>query len=334
MTQYLPKGEYLYAGAELKTANPKKLQPNARLQDELLLKVKQPANPAKPLIWLHYKMGPVEKQRGLKNWLKNKIGKPPVFYDATATEQSKLLMEKHLRDNGFFHAQVNADTTVEGHRITVNYHINGKGQYSIRNYILPPDSTKLLTLINQKTKRPLLRPGRPYSLTAIDAERLRLEQLGRNAGFYEFNQSALYFYLDTTVQETRQMDVYLAVNPPANEQGYQPHVLGNATIYPDYSLNQNDNTATSPDTIREAGWTMIQQRPIIELHALQEAIAQDSGALYSEKLKNQAINYLLDLGVFKFVNLRYRKDSINGTAVLHRDFYLTPSLNQDIGVEL
>jgi outer membrane protein assembly factor BamA len=331
-SKYLKEGELLYNGATLKVSKPLKDQPNKNYRADLSTKVRQKPN-SKFKLWVY--MRNKNKTKGLGKWMKEKVGEPPVLYEPRQTERSRLLMETYLRNNGFLHAEVSADTVMIKNKVEVRYFIKGNGQYTINEYFLPPDTTLLLSLIKENSKRPIIRPGRPYTLTTIDAERLRIENLGRNNGFYEFNPDAIYFYVDTIVPPDQSVDVHLVIRPPANEKKYRPHKLGAVTIYPDYILGEeNTQKSVDKDTIRQDQWTLIQNKTIVELAALQEAIAQDSGAVYDLSLERQAINYLLDFGIFKFVNLRYDKDSIDGELVLQRSFYLTPSLNQDFGINV
>lgn len=337
-TKHLAEDELLYNGASLKIGAPTANQPKAKLRAELLDKVRQTPNTKifgkRFRLWVYQKVKDNNKEKGIGHWLKTKIGEPPVIYKEAASRQSLLLMQRYLLDNGFLNGTIKTDTIVKKQFVKVVYSVEGNGQFRIRNYITPPDTTRFLASINLRNNKQEIRPRAPYRLSDIDAERERIKNLARTTGFYEFDQSAIYFYLDTAIQEQQMMDVYLTIKSPADQANYTPHRLGNVTIYPDFQLNQTKDTSLQMDTIREGNWTMIQSKKIVKLKALQEAIAQDSGSVYSQPLENQAINYLLDLGTFKFVNLRYQKDSINGQHLLHRYFYLTPSLNQDFGLEL
>ena len=337
-TKHLAEEEFLYNGASLKLGTPAADQPKAKLRGELLYKVKQSPNSKifgkRFRLWVYQKVRKNNKGKGIGHWLKTKIGEAPVIYQETQTRQSRLLMQRYLWDNGFLNGEIKADTIVKKQFVKVVYSVEGNGQFKIRNYSTPPDSTNFLASINLRNKKQKIRPRTPYRLADIDAERERIKDLARATGFYEFDQSSIYFYLDTALQEQQMLDVYLTIKPPAGQANYSPHRLGNVTIYPDYKLNQAAEDLVKMDTIREENWTMIQSKKIIKLKALQEAISQDSGSVYSQPLENQAINYLLDLGTFKFVNLRYQKDSIDGQSILHRYFFLTPSLNQDFGLEL
>lgn len=336
-TKYLQDDQLLYNGAKLVKVKPKKDQPKAALTTELSYKIIQ--SPNKKIfgqrfkLWVYQKLINHTKEKGFRHFLKTKIGEPPAIYNHHLTERSRLSIQQSLRDNGFLNASVSVDTTIKNKIINVKYTVRGNGRFFINNYILPPDTTELLRIINKKIKKPLIQSGNPYSLSSIDAERLRIESLARNNGFFEFDQSSLYFYLDTTIQEHRKLDMYVSLSAPANQKNFNRYQLGNINIYPDYSLS-NTPTSEKKDTIREEYWQLIQNKEVVKLSALQEAIAQDSGAVYSQKLERQAINYLLDFGVFKYVNLKYEKVLVDSQPVLNRNFYLSPSLNQDFGLEL
>ncbi|MFT5168223.1 MAG: outer membrane protein insertion porin family, partial [Saprospiraceae bacterium] len=336
-TKYLGKNELLYNGATIVKSKPKKDQPGRNLRTELSYKVRQQPNKKifgqRFKLWVYQQYINHDKEKGLRHWLKTKIGEPPVVYSHRLTEQSRLSIQQYLRDNGFLNATVSVDTTIKNRVIDVKYSVKGNGQFSIHSYIIPPDTTRFLALINQKIKKPRIQPGAPYSLRAIDAERLRIENLARGNGFFEFDQSSLYFYLDTTITENRKLDIYLSIKPPADQKNYKRYQLGNVNIYPDYSLNSGE-VAEKKDTIRTDNWQVIQSKRIVKLKTLQAAIAQDSGAVYSEYLERQTINYLLDLDVFKYINLKYEMVMVDSQPVLNRNFYLTPSLNQDFDVGL
>lgn len=337
-SKHLSEQDFLYKGAALSLNDPAKDQPKKKLQSELLLKIRQKPN-SKILgqrfrLWVYQKMRNNHKEKGILYWLKNKVGEVPVLYNEQLTNQSRLLMEKHLRDNGFLNARVSIDTLVGKQMVEVVYRINGQGQFKLRDYFLPPDTTRLLQVFQEKNKKSKIRLGDAYQLAVIDEERVRLRNLARENGFYEFGQTDLFFYLDTAIHQSHSFDLYLAIKSPADQVDYRPHLLGDVTIYPDYNLNKSTNTNSPKDTIRNGSWKMIQSREVVRLSAIQEAIAQDSGAVYNEVLEKQAINYLLDLGTFKFVNLQYEKKIVDSQTVLQRYFYLTPNLNQDFGVEL
>lgn len=337
-SKYLSEQELLYSGATLTVEGAAKNQPRKKIQGELIGKIRQKPNSKifgqRFRLWVYQKNRNLKKEKGLRHWLKTKIGEPPVFYEEQATRQSELLMEKHLRDNGFLNGTLEVDTVIHKQMVKVNYRVDGGQLFRVRNYHFPPDTTLLLKIFSDKSKKAKIRSGSAYQLANIDAERIRLKELARDNGFFEFDQSALYFYLDTSIYQKQFLDIYLAVKSPADQANYRPYLLGDVTIYPDHKLNQFPDTTQVMDTIREGSWKMIQPREVVRLSALQEAIAQDSGAVYNESLEKQAINYLLDLGTFKFVNLQYEKTVVDSQMILQRYFYLTPNLNQDFGIEL
>ena len=78
-------------------------------------------------------------------------------------------------------------------------------------------------------------------------------------GFYEFENSASYFLIDTTLSEDKKLDIYLMIKPPADQKNYTPFLLGDVIIYPNYALNETISDTTAIDTIQSGFWSMIQR---------------------------------------------------------------------------
>ncbi len=333
-SRFLGEKELLYKGADLETIGPAGLQPTKALQSELLASVRPYPNTRifgqYFRLWVYQKMKRDKERKGLGAWLQNKVGEAPVLYDEQVAERNRRRMELELRNQGFLNGKVTCDTLHDKKTVKLKYTLQGKGQFVIASYDLPPDTTSLLKTIREADKKATIKSGIPYRLDLMEAERERILRLAYDAGFYDFRRSYVYFYLDTTSLVDRFMKIHLRLKSPADQADYQPHILGNVNIFPDYKSQQD---TTPLDTIREGQWTMIQHREIVKLSALQEAISQDSGMIYIQKQEAQTINYLIDLGIFKFVNLQYEKDSVAGQTILNRYFYLTPNLNQDFAFD-
>ena len=63
-------------------------------------------------------------------------------------------------------------------------------------------------------------------------------------------------------------------------------------------------------------------------------ILQNEGDIVSQKLQNVSVSHLLDLGIFKFVNLKYERTTDSLQSIVNRNFYLTPAFNQKISGNL
>lgn len=328
-TKYVQDDQLLYDGAKI--TFPDNIKNKKKLASELQNFTRPKENKALSL-WFYNTFHNPNKEKGIGNWISDKLGQPPVLFQTSDTPRSQALMENHLHDNGYFGSVITYDTTIQKKKVNVTYAVASDGQYKIRDIFYPEDSSYIITLIKENKKKTLLEPQQAYRLSNIQAERARLAAIANNEGFFQFNEDFIYFFVDTTVGNL-QTDLYLRVKPPGDSTDHHRYYMDDVFIYPSYNLDNQDTTAAK-DTIRYEDLRILQQQAFIKPQTLERAIAQEKGDLFSKKLQNQTVTHLLDLGVFKFVNLKYQTFVRNDTNYLRRILNLTPSLTQDVTAEL
>src|SRR5262245_34874962 len=111
VSKYLPPGEKLYRGADIKVIKEDSVHTSKRsLKKQLKLTVKPKANkflfgqPYK--VWWWYVIGETKKQKGLKYWLRSKLGEPPVLSSRVNAAVTAENMQAYLENNGYFHSAV------------------------------------------------------------------------------------------------------------------------------------------------------------------------------------------------------------------------------------
>ncbi len=282
-------------------------------------------------LWVFNQFRNLKKNKGFRHWLKKTFGRPPQFYDPAVTNRSKLVLEKYLKDRGYFGAVVNIDTLVKKQQMTINYRVVSNGQFEFKQLYYPQDSTPVGLLINENRQETAIDTTKYYSKLALDEERLRLTQIAGRKGYMDFQENYL-FYLVDTAKERLQADIHLRIESPSDSALHQPYYIGNTYVYPAYLLDDT-LTARNLDTIIRPNLTTIQPVEVVKPKTLDRAIAQRKGALVNRDLQDVSISHLLDLGLFKFVRLKYEKRDSANTQLLDRYFYLTPSLTQNIQYE-
>ena len=128
-----------------------------------------------------------KKKKGLKYWLKYKVGEPPVLASASVLQKNRLVLQNHLDNKGFFKDSVQMDTVIKDKKLTVTYTALVDTQYTISSVTYPADSSLLAQKIQQKAinkKEVLLKPKDPYDLDLIKAERGRIDANLKENGFY------------------------------------------------------------------------------------------------------------------------------------------------------
>jgi outer membrane protein assembly factor BamA len=333
MTKGLKEGQQLHFKTNLQYANPEKVDKKGKVEFDLstIAKPTPATGLAKLQVGWYNALNKNGKEKGFGAWLQRKFGKAPVIYDNSLVESSRQAMEKYMQDHGYFGATISLDTTVSKRKVTVNYTITSKGQYIIREIHQPADTLPLTSLMAGHQKETLIETGQPYDLLSLTAERARLASLANNNGYFEVDKDNFYFFVDTTAGD-RQVDIFLRLKQTGDSSTYRIYYMGESFVYPDYSL-ENDMDSLQFDTIRYSDLTIVQQEKILRPSVMSRLVWQNDPQRFNLRYQNFAVSRLLNLGIFKFVNLRFDKRQEQDTLFLDRQLYLTPGLMRDVSVE-
>jgi len=122
---------------------------------------------------LYNAAGTSKKQKGIRRWLREKVGEPPVLANSIHLEPNKLLMFNYLQNRGYFYAQASASVADKKHyKSTAVFDMSTGPQYTIKQTIFERDSSLIAALIDNNFSSTLLKPGAPYNLNLIKAAAL------------------------------------------------------------------------------------------------------------------------------------------------------------------
>src|SRR5690606_29274447 len=135
--------------------------------------------------------------KGLKRFMKNKLGQAPVYMSDIDAPDIAQLLEAHLINNGYFQSEVTSDVKIKGKKGSVTYTAHVQSPYRIRNISFPRMDT-LFTNIDSVKDDAYIKTGQRYNLERMKAELGRIEQALENLGFFYFDDRYLIFEADTT----------------------------------------------------------------------------------------------------------------------------------------
>jgi outer membrane protein insertion porin family len=337
--KYLPEGELLYKGAsiyvEKDTANT-----TSKKSLKKILKLAVTPKPNKFLlgqpykVWWWYRIGEPKKEKGLKAFLRKKLGEPPVLSSRLNAKVSAENMQSLLDNLGYFRSSVKGDTNhIGSYFIKANYHANVNPQYQLGAIEWVSDSSELLKIIETNSeKNGFLKIGKPYRLSDIVAERDRLDLNLKTKGYYFFNPDYIMAYADTSVGN-RKVHLYLNIKKTIPKQAKYAYTIKDITVYPTYSL-----TASSKDPF-EKNFVLYDSIKIIDAEKkfnptlFATAITYRPGTIYNSVEQNATLNRMINLGAFKFVKNRF--EAVADTAhLLHVYYYLTPAKKKSIQAQI
>ena len=178
VTKSIPPNDALYTGSDVKL---KSIKDSSKVKDKTLQSeledLVRPA-PNKSFLGIRFKLmifnmvDTPKASKGFKYWLKYKVGEPPVLASSVNLEKNRQIMENRLENNGYFHSSATVDSTVKNKKMHATYVALLTKQYKIKNTYFPTDSGFMYNIMRTTSRRTLLKPGRPYSLDLVKAERI------------------------------------------------------------------------------------------------------------------------------------------------------------------
>ena len=285
-----------------------------------------------------------------------RLGESPVVYDSARTRRSVEQMNTYLRAQGFFRARVSAtdtaryrhgivlrtlaavgslvsknsdslDAAKQYRRATVVYNISEGQPFRYRLQAPSIPDSGVAAVVRQNQGASLLHENERFNQDVINQERIRLETLLKNNGYFDFRQQYISLEADTSYEKfTVRLRTFIA--NPAPGQGHRVYALKQVRVVTDAGVGRTLRNATG-DTLRRAG-TVGGQRDRPSLGVRTDTITVDSVrfAAYQQKYSTslladkvllrpeqrynvdrtqQTQRQLSNLDMFRFNAVNYRK---------------------------
>jgi outer membrane protein assembly factor BamA len=330
--KYVPDNKVLYTKSEVKLVPEGRVKARKKIKELLYTNINPKPNTTilgmRPSLWMYYIAGN-PKKKGLRSFIKNKMGQAPVYMSDVDADKTADLLKGHLKTNGYFQARVTSKTEVKKKKGKVIFTAYVHRPYRFRNITTPVIDT-LFANIDSLKKDSYLKPGKRYNLERLQAEQERIEEALENLGFYFFDDRHLIFEADSTVGD-KEVDLTLMLEPGVPAKSKRIYRLGNITVYPDFTLSI-DTPALLADTTVVQGYNYIDRKKFFRPGAITKVINLEKGQIYRRLDREYTLGHLMSLGAFKFVNIKFMESPLD-SATLDANIYMTPFLKKSIRAE-
>jgi len=332
-TRNLGANQNLFIGSKEKIKSTSKIPVSTRKEIEEELHALVRPKPNTSILGIRFKLTVYnmvkepKKKKGLKYWLKYKVGEPPVIASNSVLEKNRQVLQNHLDNKGFFRDSVVIDTSVKNKKLTVTYTTLVDTQYVINATSYPNDSSMLAQNIQQKAlnkKEVLLKPKGPYDLDIIKAERTRIDAVLKENGFFYFGPDYLIADVDSTVGNHK-VDIDMRLKPETPLYARQPYYIRDIYVFADFDIN-SDTSLIGAKNFK--GYTIIDPQNKFRPKMFSRTLVFKRGDIYSRTDHNLSLNRLITLGVYKFVKVRFEPG--DSTNTLNAFYYLTPTNKKSI----
>ena len=128
-----------------------------------------------------------------------RLGEPPVIYDSTLSQKTRLNIQNAVQNMGYLNAEVDLLEVLKGNRIGVMYYVMPHQRYKVGDLQREIRDTAIARQLDEEGYTSLLHDNMSFDLNVLDAERNRLNNYLQNRGYYKFNKDFIRFEADTTI---------------------------------------------------------------------------------------------------------------------------------------
>jgi len=324
-TSHLPNGEKLYTGAEIKLESAEKI--NKRFVKSVVPVAVRPL-PNKgylgirPKLW-KYNMAGENPQSKFKKWLQ-RTGEPPVLLSSVKPGATSAIIDAKLFNIGIFKSFTESKIVEKKRTAKVIYTSHIHKPYLVKDltYAIANDSISRIILTGKD--KSLIKSGEEYNLDMLKNERIRIDGLLKNNGYFYFNPDYLLFKADTSnINRTVSFKLTLKDSIPNN--ALTVFRINNVYINQNYSLNERRRIDSTKDTLIFENIVFLgkEARMAIRPKVLSKSIYLRKNEIFSRQNHVITLNRLMSMGNFKLVQINF-SDSKEGPGLLDVTILMTP----------
>jgi outer membrane protein insertion porin family len=335
-TKHLAEGENLFVGSSIEMKDRSVHRKILRVQYRDLKGVVRPRPNTKTLgmrmkLAIYNASGGDKRKdkRGLSKMFA-KWGEPPVLQSGVNLDVNKKLMVRMLQNRGFFRATADAHWKTKKRKSTAIFEVTTGPQYTISEVALEKDYPLINADIDSNFDETLLKPGAPYNLDLIKAERERIDLKLKQRGYYYFSPEYILVKADTSVGDSK-VNMLVTVNHKETPyEAYNVYNINDVFIFANYRLNGRSPDTNKADAKPFQSYQIVDTRNTFKPRRLADVIIIEKGDRYSIEDQNVTQSRLMNLGTFKFVKNRF--EPINDS-LLDAYYYLTPFARKSLRLE-
>lgn len=304
-TKHLPEGERLYTGSDIKFEYNGKIKNKRALKAAAESAVRPRPNKGflgiRPKLWMYMKAGNNPKSK-FQKWLK-KHGEAPVLISDVKPATTSQFIDAKLFNNGVFKSITQYRIKERRKTARLVYTSLIHKPYTFKELKFPAPDNDLNKLIYLSAERTLIKPGNDYNLDLLKNERIRIDGILKDNGYFYFNPDYLLFNADTSETE-KNVSLKLSVKKDTPEKALHTYRIGNVYIDPEFSLDEEEDSVLK-DTMHFENNIFIGKETEMKIRprVILRSIYLKNNEVYSRKNHNITLNRLMSMGNFKFVRI-------------------------------
>lgn len=241
-------------------------------------------------------------------WLWRNIGERPTLISAEKANTTSQKIAKYLRDIGFKDAQVtySLDSTKQKDKVILSYLIEEGSPYVIDTVVYYTKNKEIDSLIQSSIRKQRIKPGNRFDVRLVEDEKLRIEQLLKDNGYYNFIPQYIQIGAENASGDAAEFyrakrgNLFFEILPPQEGQEHQRYKISEITLKAFDPFDTNENL--SSDTTNINGVKFITLDPSLPLSILSRRIFNSNNNYYKLADIQETQRQLQYLNQFSFVS--------------------------------
>ncbi len=327
-TKYLPKGEKLYSGAEIKLESVDNLSKKKKrfIKNTGEGVIRPQPNKSflgmRPKLWMYMQAAENPKSKFGK-WLQ-KSGEPPILMSSIKPNVTSKIIDATFFNIGIFKSATEYKIADKKNTAKVIYISHVHTPYAIKELVYSISDENLGKIILTEKDQSLIKAREDYNLDQLKNERTRIDDLLKNNGYFYFNPDFLLFKADTS-EVNQSVTLTLTLKDSIPKKALTVYRINKVYIDQEYSLNEEINHAK--DTIHFETTIFFGKESEMKIRpkVILRSVYLKNQDIYSRKNHNITLNRLMSMGNFKFVRVSFSGSDTSASGFLDVTILITPT---------
>jgi len=324
-TRNLPKGDKLYTGAEVILESAEKV--NTKFIKTAAEAGIRPAPNKKilgmrPRLWMYNLAGEDPKSK-IKKWLQ-KTGEAPVLMHQVKPGVTCEIIDAKLFNIGIFKSFTESKIVEKKHTFKVIYTSHVHKPFVVKDLTCNISDDSIRRLVLRENDKSVIKPGEDYNLDKLRIERIRIDALLKNNGYFYFNPDYLLFKADTS-NVNHDVSFKLTLKESISKNAVTVYRINNVFVNQNYTLNDR-RTNTSSDTVRFENVMFVGKETQMKIKptVILESIYLREHEIFSRQNHIITLNRLMSMGNFKLVQVNFLESGPRTNGLLDVNILMTP----------
>jgi outer membrane protein assembly factor BamA len=244
------------------------------------------------------------------------------------------IIDANLYNTGIFRSSTKFKIIEKKHTLKVIYISTIHEPYTVKDLIYSVSDDSLNLLILTEKENSLIKPGENYNLDILKNERIRIDDLLKNNGYFYFSPDYLLFKADTS-EVHHNVTLKLTLKDSIPKSALTVYRINNVNIDQDYSLNNNgtessNDSLKAEDIVPHTKDTGMNIKPEVLLRS----VYLRKNEIYSRKNHAITLNRLMSMGNFKFVSVKFSASDTSVAGFLDVAILMTPMTKHTFSAEI